>query len=470
MKKIYLVIFLISIYSVCFTQVRVACIGNSITYGYGLDNREKNSYPSRLSNLLGDDYIVKNFGLNGATLLRKGDIPYLETKEFKEAREFNPNIVFIELGTNDSKKQNRVYMDNFINDYMTLIESFRILKSNPRIILLIPPPVFYTPDTMNISNKIITDSIIPKIRECAYKKNVEVINLNNIFIDSILYFPDLLHPNSSGAAIIAKRCFETLKIDKGNFDILHNLKLEGVRSNYYGYECFDFNFENNPCKIVKPKVTAKGNPWIWKARFWGHFPQTELALLERGFHLVYCDVADLFGNDTAVKRWNNFYNFIQTGGLNKKAILMGLSRGGLIVYNWAVENPEKISCIYVDAPVLDIKSWPGRFYPYGGSSEETWEKCKKAYGLKSDEEAKDAKVSPVDKAGRIAKMNAPMLHIIGMADKTVPPEFNSLPFADKIRQAGGSIQVIEKPGVGHHPHSLANPTPIIDFILKSMEK
>ena len=92
--------------------------------------------------------------------------------------------------------------------------------------------------------------------------------------------------------------------------------------------------------------------------FWGHEPQTDIALLEHGFHIVYCDVADLYGSDKAVQRWNSFYKRMVKAGFNKKVALEGMSRGGLIVYNWAAQNPEKVACIYADAPVMDFKSWP----------------------------------------------------------------------------------------------------------------
>ena len=95
-----------------------------------------------------------------------------------------------------------------------------------------------------------------------------------------------------------------------------------------------------------------------RARFWGHQPQTDIALLEQGFHIAYCDVADMYGADIAVKRWNKLYAKMVTEGFHKKVVLEGMSRGGLIVYNWAAQNTDKVACIYADAPVMDIKSWP----------------------------------------------------------------------------------------------------------------
>ena len=106
---------------------------------------------------------------------------------------------------------------------------------------------------------------------------------------------------------------------------------------------------------------AQGKPWVWRARFFGHQPQADLALLARGFHLAYMDVVEMFGNPQAVAHWNAFYRERTTrNGLARRVALEGMSRGGLYIYNWAAANPEKVACIYADAPVCDIHSWAKR--------------------------------------------------------------------------------------------------------------
>jgi lysophospholipase L1-like esterase len=468
MKKILYLLLIIVIWSqFMFSQIKIACVGNSITYGAGIIDRERNSYPAQLQFLLGDKYEVKNFGLNGATLLKNGNKPYFKTEEYKNALAFNPDIVFIKLGTNDTKYPNRTHFNEFKNDYFELISSFRNLKSNPRVIILLPLPVYFEPDSVNINGNIIRDTLLPMIRQIAYESKTEIINLYNLFLESSFFFPDKLHPSSIGASYIAQRCYEAVKmnIDK-DFDLISNLKIEGKKSNYYGFELTDFKFNDWDCKIAQPRKAAAGHPYIWRARFWGHEPQTEIALLERGFHVVFCDISELYGSSKAIDRWNKFYAFLLKGGLSSKAVLEGFSRGGLNIYNWAVENPEKVACIYADAPVLDIKSWPYRFGRSQTPARE-WIALKKAFGFNSDEEAEKAKVSPIDKTDKIVKTKIPLLHVCGLADKIVPYDENTKPFAEKIIKAGGSIKVIEKPGVDHHPHSLANPQPILNFILKN---
>ena len=108
--------------------IKVACVGNSITYGAGIVNREKNSYPAQLQEYLGDNYEVKNFGVSARTVLIKGDYPYVETDVYKQSLAYQPYVVLIKLGTNDTKPQNWKYQDDFLEDYQALIDSYRMLS------------------------------------------------------------------------------------------------------------------------------------------------------------------------------------------------------------------------------------------------------------------------------------------------------------------------------------------------------
>ncbi len=237
---------------------------------------------------------------------------------------------------------------------------------------------------------------------------------------------------------------------------------EGALSDYHSYDQYNFEVNKLNCKVVLPKEVAEGRPWIWRARFFGPEPQTELALLEKGYHVAYVDVADLFGSSLAVERWSQFYRYlVEEHGFAKQVVLEGFSRGGLIVYNWAAKNPEKVACIYADAPVCDFKSWPMRY-----SSEATWQKCLDAYGL-TEEEALNYDKNPIDNLGPLAKAGIPLLHVVGDADLVVPVSENTALIESRYKALGGRIEVIHKPGIGHHPHSLKDPTPIVEFVLKN---
>ncbi|PZX46982.1 alpha/beta fold hydrolase [Algoriphagus chordae] len=235
------------------------------------------------------------------------------------------------------------------------------------------------------------------------------------------------------------------------------------------YKSEQFSFEGHDAKVIFPNKPNAEKLWIWRARFWGHEPQLDKALLDRGFHVVYVDVANLYGNDEAVEIWDNFYKFCRKNyGLNKKVVLEGMSRGGLIIYNWAAQNTKKVFSIYADAPVCDIKSWPGGLYAGKGSPVD-WERCLAAYGLDANT-VLEFKGIPIYNSIKVAKAGIPVIHVYGDSDEVVPYEENTALLAEQFRMAGGTIVLIPKEGIGHHPHSLKDPTPLVEFIMKSIQQ
>lgn len=458
--------------SVASKTIKIASVGNSITYGSGVENRKKNAYPVQLQAMLGGQFQVQNFGVSGSTLLKKGDLSYWKSKQYQKALQFTPDVVFVMLGTNDSKLQNRAYLNaDFETDYKDLIVSFKERNPAVRVVLLLPPPSFLD-DSTSIWNPVIKEQIIPLIQKVAYDTQVEVIDLYQLFIDQSDLLLDGIHPSGLGASKIAKRLYEVV-VQKPMDKTIQLADKTGIEldeeSNFYGFSLTQLKFNGNNCKLVRPKTNAEGNPWVLRARFWGHEPQTDIALLERGFHVAYCDVSDLYGNQEAAKRWNVFYNLMIQQGLSKKVVLEGMSRGGLIIYNWAEQNPEKVAGIYADAPVLNVKSWPGGI-DSGKGSPEDWERFKKVYGLKTDSQIENFQGDPIHKIKSIAQGEYPILHVYGEADSVVPIAENTVPFANEIKKYGGNIKTIHKPDNGHHPHSLKNPTPIVNFILRATEQ
>ncbi len=249
------------------------------------------------------------------------------------------------------------------------------------------------------------------------------------------------------------------------YSLLIGVCMSASAADFHGFNRIDFEVDGRKCILVEPKEPNAGRLWVWRARFFGHEPQVDIALLEKGYHVAYCDVGGLFGNPAAVAHWNAFYEEM-TGKyqLWNRVALEGMSRGGLIIYNWAAENPEKVSCIYADAPVCDFKSWPGG-KGAGKGSEAAWKQCLKAYGL-GEEEALAYRGNPIDRLEPLATAGIPLLHVVGDADDVVPVAENTAILEARYRELGGSIEVIHKPGVGHHPHSLEDPQPIVDFITK----
>jgi pimeloyl-ACP methyl ester carboxylesterase len=233
-----------------------------------------------------------------------------------------------------------------------------------------------------------------------------------------------------------------------------------------GFEMLDSTLNGVAFKVVFPKEANKNRDWIWRARFWGHEPQTDIALLEQGFHLVYIEVGGLFGCEKAIKIWDDFYAFAtQKYHLNKKVVLEGMSRGGLIIFNWGNRNAEKVACIYGDAPVCDFKSWPGG-KGIGPGSEPDWKACLEVYGF-TEQIALNFNGNPVDHMENIAALKVPVLCVVGDADEVVPVSENTALLEERLKTLGWKMEIIHKPGIGHHPHSLKDPSPIVDFILRN---
>lgn len=222
---------------------------------------------------------------------------------------FSRIIVLIKLGTNDTKPQNWRFHHEFEADYQKLIEQFRNLDSHPRIILLVPVRCFLTDET-SISPLRISQSVRPAVEQIAWKNGLEILNLYSLFGDNWEphLMPDRLHPSAIGAGRMAQVIGAYLK---QAYATCHTQDMPFLKDaatfNFHGYCGYDFWFEGVNCKIVKPYGEAPGKPWVIRARFWGHEPQTDIALLEHGFHIMYCDVADMYGSPEAVKRWNRFY-------------------------------------------------------------------------------------------------------------------------------------------------------------------
>ena len=238
----------------------------------------------------------------------------------------------------------------------------------------------------------------------------------------------------------------------------------GKVSDFAGFTRHDFDHEGLKCRVVVPKKTAQGKPWIWRARFFGHRKEVDVALLEKGFHVAFVDVANLYGSPAALQRWDAFYQYlVSEHGFHKKPALEGMSRGGLIIFNWASENPDKVSCIYADAAVCDFKSWPGGKMK-GKGSKGDWQRLLKVYQL-TEEEAMVYRSNPIDRLGPLAKAKIPIICVVGDADEVVPVAENTAIVEKRYEELGGSITVIHKPGIGHK-HGLDDPSPVTQFILK----
>lgn len=203
-------------------NVKIACVGNSITYGSHLDNRVQDCYPSQLNRMLSKVYDsiceVNNYGLSGRNMLKNAPKPIWDEPKFKEALEWAPDICIIILGTNDSppKVWNNL-KGEFVSDYLSMLDAFRMRNPNVKFIMGCPPPIWkghpYGGDTWaeKHNDSILVQDIIPKIKTVSSKGNAILIDFYIPFINQKELFPDLLHPNPQGAKQIASMILEVIQ-------------------------------------------------------------------------------------------------------------------------------------------------------------------------------------------------------------------------------------------------------------------
>ena len=190
-------------------KTKVVCVGASITAGATTANPATDAYPAQLGRMLGDDYKVINYGVSSCTMLRHGDFPYWKTKEYQKALASNPDVVFIDLGGNDSKGINRPYMREFDKDCRDMIDAFAQLPSKPRIILL-TPIVSFVKDSNGIYDEVIVKDVTPATISAAQKKNVEVINMHPVLDKHPELMKDGIHPDAEGSGMMAKAMYDYL--------------------------------------------------------------------------------------------------------------------------------------------------------------------------------------------------------------------------------------------------------------------
>ena len=187
--------------------IRVACVGDSITFGWAAS--KGNTYPEQLGRMLGEKWSVMNCGVNSLTLLNQGDAPYQKRGPMKGALEFQPNIVVIMLGTNDTKPNNWKFKESFIADYKDLISKFAALPSKPRIYICRPA---FVPGkgSWGINEAAILEQI-PMLDKIAADEKATIIDVHAALKDRPeLYLADNVHPNMEGVTVIAKTVFHAL--------------------------------------------------------------------------------------------------------------------------------------------------------------------------------------------------------------------------------------------------------------------
>jgi len=185
-------------------QVRIACSGDSITYGYGVENWRKNNYPAVLGTLLGNGCCVNNFGVPGSTAHSGGDRPYVKERVFQKSLAFCPDVVILMLGTNDSKPYNWKGQAVYREELRKILQAYKALPSVSSILLLAPPPAWGDPVAFDIQADVLKDEIRPVVQTLAKDEKAQFLDLHSVFKGCPEKFWDGVHPNAAGAKMLAK--------------------------------------------------------------------------------------------------------------------------------------------------------------------------------------------------------------------------------------------------------------------------
>lgn len=228
------------------------------------------------------------------------------------------------------------------------------------------------------------------------------------------------------------------------------------------FETDEFEFDGLPAKVVKPKTKPNGK-WALKTEYFGSFPETEIELLNRGWHIAYNENKNRWAEPYDLERKADFVRYVSDKyNLNSKCAVVGMSCGGMYGVKLAALYPELISVLYLDAPVMNLLSCP---MALGVATEGFFEEYQGFTG-RTLSDMLSYRDHPIDKMDILLKNNIPVILVAGDCDHVVPYCENGALLENYYKENGGTIEVHIKPGCDHHPHGLENPAVIADFMDK----
>ena len=243
------------------------------------------------------------------------------------------------------------------------------------------------------------------------------------------------------------------------------MKITGKWYSYY--DMSEFEFEGRRAIVVYPKEADQGRNWTLKTEYWDAFPGVELEMLARGFHAAYLENKTRFATPEDSDAKARFVDFLSSElGLKDACVPVGMSCGGAHAVNVAAAYPNKVCCLYIDAPVLNFCDFPARYND--DECAKVWEnEFIKAYPGVKRSELLNFSHHPINKVGTLIENKIPVLLVYGTEDKTVLPEFNAQLLIDAYSGTEGLLTVIKVDLRGHHPHGmLSNNGVIADYIVE----
>ena len=242
------------------------------------------------------------------------------------------------------------------------------------------------------------------------------------------------------------------------------MEINYSESLWNGFKSLSFEFEGRNAILVFPKEACEGKKWLLKTEYFGAFPNFEIEMLKRGYHLAYLANVTRWMHPSDIDAKAHFADLLsEKFGLNKRCVPVGMSCGGLHAVYFAAKHPSYIAALYLDAPVMNLLSCP---YGIGDNAQPGFiEEFERATG-KTISEMINYRNHPIDNAPKLLENNIPVILVAGDSDSVVPYHENGKILYELYKAFGGEIELYLKPGCDHHPHGLEDSTPIISFVEK----
>lgn len=236
-----------------------------------------------------------------------------------------------------------------------------------------------------------------------------------------------------------------------------------TETEWRGFRRIDFTFDEKTAIIIFPETPNENKNWLLKTVYFDAFPEFEIDMLKRGWHLVYLENDTRWCTEADLDRKKALTDYLHKEyGLYPKCVPVGMSCGGLMGVKFAAKYPECVSALYLDAPVLNFLSCPAGL---GASIHNFMDEFTEALGL-TLVDLLNYREHPIDKKHLLLENNIPIIMVYGDSDEVVPYHENGAVLEKYYRDNGGIIEAIGKPGCKHHPHGLDDRTPIINFVEK----
>lgn len=236
-----------------------------------------------------------------------------------------------------------------------------------------------------------------------------------------------------------------------------------TETTWNGFKRLDFEFEGREAILILPENANEDKNWLMKTEYFDAFPDFEIEMVKRGWHLAYIKNVTRWCLDEDLDLKKRFAEFLSREyGLYKKCVPVGMSCGGLIGSKFAAKYPECVSCLYLDAPVMNLLSCPAGV---GDAGDDLWQEFVEATGIGLSKLI-SYREHPIDKMHLLLENNIPVIMVYGDSDETVPYHENGEILEKFYREKGGIITAIGKKNCGHHPHGLEDNTPIVEFVEK----